>query len=101
MVVNLSDPKQCIETFGLTLLEGISFGTPVIAPPHGGPVKLVTEEVGCLIEPSNLDEISTYITMLSQDFERWQTLPHNCIQRATLFSSDKYKKNIIDVINPS
>lgn len=98
MVVNLSDPQSCIETFGLTLLEGMSFGAPVIAPPYGGPVELVNNEVGCLIEPSNLDEITTFISELSIDFERWNTLSQNCLRHAAEFSSEKYKKNIFDII---
>ncbi|WP_309091719.1 glycosyltransferase [Phenylobacterium sp.] len=41
LVVNLSRPDLWIETFGMTLLEAMSFGVPVIAPPVGGPSDLV------------------------------------------------------------
>ncbi|AOR64667.1 glycosyltransferase family 4 protein [Pectobacterium wasabiae] len=98
MVVNLSNPTQWVETFGLTLLEGMSFGAPVIAPPYGGPVELVNDEVGRLIEPSNLDEITAFISELSIDFERWNILSKNCLRHATAFSSDNYKKNILNII---
>ncbi|TAI84938.1 glycosyltransferase family 4 protein [Pectobacterium versatile] len=98
MVVNLSDPHQCIETFGLTLLEGMSFGAPVIAPPHGGPIELVNDKVGRLIEPSELDEITTFISELSIDFERWNTFSQNCLHHAAAFSSENYKENILDII---
>ncbi|MBQ4767920.1 glycosyltransferase [Pectobacterium versatile] len=98
MVVNLSDPNRWIETFGLTLLEGMSFGAPVIAPPYGGPVELVNNKVGRLIDPSNQDEITTFISELSIDFERWNTLSKNCFHHAAAFSSDNYKKNILSII---
>ncbi|MEQ9881857.1 glycosyltransferase family 4 protein [Pectobacterium brasiliense] len=98
MVVNLSNPTRWVETFGLTLLEGMSFGAPVIAPPYGGPVEFVNDEVGRLIEPSNLDEITTFISELSIDFERWSKLSKNCSRHAAAFSSDNYKKNILNII---
>lgn len=45
LVVNLSRVDQIVETFGLTLIEAMSFGIPVIAPPVGGPVEIVTNGV--------------------------------------------------------
>src|SRR5690606_21533697 len=36
LVLNLTIPDQCIETFGLTVLEAISYGIPAIVPPVGG-----------------------------------------------------------------
>ncbi|QSX28908.1 glycosyltransferase family 4 protein [Shewanella cyperi] len=101
IVVNLSDPKHWVETFGLTLLEGMSTGTPVIAPPYGGPLELVDNSVGRLIEPYALDDISRFIEELSKDFEGWQTLSKNCLVRAQDFSADNYKKALINVLNIS
>ena len=42
LVLNLSRVDQWIETFGLTLVEAMTFGVPVIAPPIGGPPEIVT-----------------------------------------------------------
>ncbi|MCH1931714.1 glycosyltransferase family 4 protein [Shewanella sp. A25] len=91
VVLNLSDPQQWVETFGLTLLEGMSFGTPVIAPPYGGPLELVDENVGKLIEPDALDEICGYIQELSKSYKVWLFLSQNSLMRAQNFSSEKYK----------
>lgn len=43
IVVNLTDPRQAIETFGLTPLEAMSDGLPVIVPTVGGIAELVTD----------------------------------------------------------
>ncbi|GAB3635200.1 hypothetical protein GCM10027422_07900 [Hymenobacter arcticus] len=36
VVVNLSRPDEWVETFGMTVLEALSYGRPVIVPPVGG-----------------------------------------------------------------
>src|SRR5690606_24022682 len=43
LVLNRSRVDQCIETFGLTLVEAMIFGVPVIAPPVGGPAEIITD----------------------------------------------------------
>ena len=43
LVVNLSLPDLCVEAFGLTILEALTFGIPVIVPPAGGVAELVTD----------------------------------------------------------
>ncbi len=41
------------ETFNLTVLEGLASGLPVVAVCQGGPLDLVTREVGALARPSD------------------------------------------------
>lgn len=42
VVLNLTDKTQAIETFGMTPLEAMSCGLPVIVPTIGGIAELVT-----------------------------------------------------------
>ncbi len=68
LVMNLSRPDQWVETFGLTLLEAMAFGIPVIAPPVGGPVELVSEGCeGFLIDCRNGDELAEKVLQLADD----------------------------------
>ncbi|TCN77397.1 glycosyltransferase involved in cell wall biosynthesis [Shewanella fodinae] len=99
VILNLSDPDNCVETFGLTLLEGMSFGTPVIAPPFGGPLEFVDDAVGKLIEPTNIDEIANFITYISEDYFVWENLSSNCLRRSKQYSADVYKKSFFDVLS--
>jgi alpha-1,6-mannosyltransferase len=39
------------ETFGLTVLESLACGTPVIVPPDGGAHELVVPGTGVVVEP--------------------------------------------------
>jgi len=43
LVLNLSRVDQWVETFGMTILEAMAFGVPVIVPPVGGPAELVRD----------------------------------------------------------
>ncbi len=65
VVVNLSIPSLCIETFGLTLLEAFSYGIPVICPPVGGPLELVTDGCeGFAVDSRELDKVAEKIVFL-------------------------------------
>lgn len=39
--LNLSNPSEIVETFGMTILEAMSYGIPSIVPNAGGPLELV------------------------------------------------------------
>ena len=43
VILNLSRPDGWIETFGLTIIEGMAYGLPAIVPPVGGIIELVEE----------------------------------------------------------
>lgn len=66
LVMNLSRPDQWVETFGLTLLEAMAFGIPVIAPPVGGPLELVSEgREGFLIDCRNGEDLAEKVCLLA------------------------------------
>ena len=43
VLLNLSHIDSWIETFGLTILEGLCYHLPAIVPPIGGPTELITD----------------------------------------------------------
>lgn len=69
LILNLSNPKQIIETFGLTVLEGLSYGIPAIVPPVGGITELVDETINGLKVDVNNKEllIKSIISILNND----------------------------------
>ena len=66
LVLNLSDKKQVVETFGLTALEAMSAGLPVIVPTEGGIAEMVVDgENGYKIDVQNLNQIAECIKTIS------------------------------------
>jgi glycosyltransferase involved in cell wall biosynthesis len=43
VILNLSHPDLWVETFGLTILEGMRYGLPAIVAPVGGVTELVED----------------------------------------------------------
>jgi glycosyltransferase involved in cell wall biosynthesis len=65
VVLNLSRVDQWVETFGMTVLEAMAFGIPVIVPPVGGPCELVTDGVeGFLVDSRDAEKLETCLRRL-------------------------------------
>lgn len=92
-VLNLSLPEMVIETFGLSLIEGMAFGSPVVAPPVGGPVEFVNHENGLLIDSRETAKIAEFIRQLSSSFDIWNEFSKNALLASQKFSSAEYKKS--------
>lgn len=68
ILLNLSRPDEWIETFGLTLIEAMTFGVPVIAPPVGGPTEIVRDGIdGFLINGRNAGALDGTIARLADN----------------------------------
>lgn len=84
LVLNLTIPEYCVESFGLTILEAFAYGIPVIGPPEGGPTEIIRDGIdGFLISSLDVEMIASKILYLSQDtaiydyhsknaYDRWQ-----------------------------
>ena len=100
LVLNLSRPDQCVETFGLTLLEAMAFGVPVIAPPVGGPVELVDDgREGFLIDSRNSDALAERVLHLADDEVMCMQLSTAARKRAASFSPAAFADGLRAVIN--
>lgn len=100
IVVNLSRPDLCQETFGLTLLEAMAFGIPVIAPPVGGPAELVRDGVqGFLIDSRDTDGLVDRVHRLLYDEELYGRMSVSARNRAAEFSHDYFRKEILELVD--
>lgn len=100
LVMNLSRVNECVETFGLTIIEAMAFGIPVIVPPVGGPSEIVTDDIqGYLITSYEIDRIAQKIQELSMDEEKCNSISKNALKRAKEFSETEFDHKIISAID--
>ncbi len=83
IVLNLSNKKEVVETFGLTVLEAMTAGVPVIVPTEGGISELVEDGVnGYKIDVQDLDKIEQTIIHILSDKQLYHSLSENALTRS-------------------
>lgn len=71
------------EGLGVVLLEALASGTPIVASNVGGIPDVVTETVGKLVSPGDLDGLDRAISaILSLSVDKWNILHENARLRA-------------------
>jgi len=61
------------ETFSVVTAEALVSGTPVLVTRSGGPDEFVTEDVGLLIPPGNIDALFNGLDYMLNQFERFKS----------------------------
>lgn len=99
LLLNLSRIDQWVETFGLTILESMAFGIPVIVPPVGGPTELVEDGVqGFLVDSRTLSLLREKVLLLSNNLDLCMRMSAECRKRAADFSPEHFAESIRQVI---
>lgn len=84
------------EDFGITPVEAMSVGTPVIAFRSGGVVESVVEnKTGVFFDKSTVESLIKAI----KQFNHLTLEPNECIKRAGKFSKVRFKKEMLQFIN--
>lgn len=100
LVLNLSRPDQWIETFGLTLLEAMAYGVPVIAPPVGGPVELVRDgHEGFFIDSRDSVKLASRVLQLADDLSLCLNLSSAGRARAADFSPSAFAQALRNALH--
>lgn len=83
------------EDFGITPVEAMSVGTPVIAFNGGGYKEtIVQNKTGLLFDDYSVDGLISAI----KKFESSKFNPKDCINQAQKFSKERFKKEIMDFV---
>lgn len=86
------------EGFGLSALEAMARGCPVVASDVGGLPELLEDgEVGILIPPGDIKALAHVSHHILSDLLQWQQLSRAALNRATCFASDKYRSLFLDL----
>ncbi|QIH40028.1 glycosyltransferase family 4 protein [Flavobacterium sp. Sr18] len=100
IVVNLTVTKLCKETFGLTILEAMTYGIPTIVPPIGGMTELVeNNKNGFFIDSQELILISEKINQLFQNPLLYHQMSQSAVIKSRFFSEHYFEKESIKIIS--
>jgi glycosyltransferase involved in cell wall biosynthesis len=102
VIVNLSRPDGWIETFGLTIIEGMAYGLPAIVPPVGGITEVIEAgKTGYIADSRRSEELDTALESILEDERHYFELSANARKRILMFSEDAFIKRNIEIISAS
>lgn len=100
VLLNLSRVDQWVETFGLTILEAMAFGVPVIVPPVGGPSELVEDGIqGYLVDSRDEDLLRNRLLNLYNDESLCREMSRAGEIRSDDFCRERFNESIFNVLN--
>lgn len=92
LVLNLSHPDKWQETFGMTALEGMCYGLPVIVPPVGGIAELVENGFnGYQVDARDMDVLVQKVKKISDDRELYVNLSVHALEVASRYSMTAFE----------
>ncbi len=99
MVLNLSHPDKWVETFGLTALEAMCYGVPVIVPPVGGIAEVVQDGVnGYRIDVRDSNTIKSTIKRMKKTPKAYQRFSMNAKKRIKDFMPELMQMKIQKIL---
>lgn len=100
LVLNLSRRREAIESFGLTLLEAMACGVPVVSPLQGGCTELFEHgEGGWRIDSGDLAELEALIVNLAGDPMAHARAREGALRCASAFSYARFGSDVQDVVD--
>ena len=95
IVLNLSNREQFVETFGLTALEAMTAGLPVIVPTVGGISEMVTDGTnGYKIDVQDIGEIEEKIMEILKNEDFFLSLSKNALKCSQGYTADRMVESI-------
>lgn len=99
VVMNLSRPEEWKETFGLTALEAMIYGLPVIVPPVGGIAEIVMDgQTGFHLNGKDTPAIVSTLRALKADPHRYRSISEAAAAHATTFSESHFLAQNLQLI---
>lgn len=90
------------EDFGMTVIEAMAAGKPVIAAAEGGYLETVTPETGRLIENIDAKKLKSAITgiaaLLKKDPRHYR---ESCLKRAASYDTARFREKILRLTAPT
>ena len=99
-VLNLSRPDGWVETFGLTVIEAMAYGLPVIVPPIGGITELVEGgKNGFMVDSRDIEVLSKKLTLILENHENYIQMQNYALLKILEFSEKKFTQKCLYIID--
>ena len=99
LIVNFSRPAGWVETFGLTIIEGMAYGLPAIVPIIGGITELVEEDVnGYQIDSDNLSLLIEKIETLFNNQSLYDYMADNAKEKIKQYEESNFVEQNLKII---
>jgi L-malate glycosyltransferase len=98
LVLNLSHPDAWVETFGMTILEGMVYKLPAIVPKVGGVVELIDDGInGYRINVTAEEDLKARIIQLYSNKDLYQQLSKSAFEKAQFFAPNQFESGVLKV----
>ncbi|SFC67191.1 Glycosyltransferase involved in cell wall bisynthesis [Flexibacter flexilis DSM 6793] len=98
VILNLSRPDAWVETFGMTVLEGMAYGLPAIVPPVGGITEVVRDgETGFLADCRDTDSVNKCLHKLLDNRDAYLSFSAKAKEQLQMFSSQTFQTKILSL----
>ena len=99
VVLNLSRPDEWVETFGLTALEGMVYGRPVIVPPAGGIAEIVPDgRAGFHYSGRETAAIASRLREWAADPVQYRRFSAGAREQAMQFTEPRFLARIVRIV---
>ena len=100
VILNLSWPTRWVETFGLTIIEGMAYGLPAIVPPVGGVIELVEEnQNGFLVDCKQTRQLNYRLNQLLHNHHGYEVMRENSIEKIMKFNEDTFGHHSLEILD--
>lgn len=80
LLLSLTNPSHAIETFGMTILEAMSYGIPSVVPNVGGPIELIKHDVsGYCVDVTDVRVVAEHVVK-SLEYANYKRLSDNTLR---------------------
>lgn len=91
--------RRGVEPFGISIVEAMANGLPVITSAYGGPTETVSEaENGWLVRDLTIDGYRNGIELALTEKNKWPQYGRNSLSRAESFSSVNQVKRYVELV---
>jgi glycosyltransferase involved in cell wall biosynthesis len=95
VLLSLTKREGWIETFGLTLIEAMAFGKPVIAPAIGAPTEFVEDgRNGYLVNEADLDHIAVLLRRMQGDAAAYRRMSEAARETSLRFTPTQFLESV-------